>query len=157
ATNNPGNNDKKTLVKLELIVNGEWVEIYGGNFEGEGPKYFSYDFGAVGTYQLQHRIGTGNNWTPISVNVENCDAPECPSGYMIGDLNFSEIGTSQNWGWAHKFEFDGSESETRSINNKKGSLGGSVTVSYNHINEMITVEEGDGVSITHLYISNDEI
>ena len=94
------------------------------------------------------------NYLTYSIEEVICDELECESGYMIGDKNFDEIGPSNNWGWAHKFVFEGSGFETRKIHQKNGPLDGSVTVSYN--NGVITVEEGDGVSISHLYISNIE-
>lgn len=96
-----------------------------------------------------------SDWSEIiSFSTSPCPVMDCPSGYMIGDKNFSEIGTSNNWGWAHQFTFDGSGSETREIHHKNGSLGGEVTISFS--NGDITVTEGEGVTISHMYISNVE-
>lgn len=81
---------------------------------------------------------------------------ECTSGYMIGSKDFDQIGTSKNWGWAHQFNFTEDGSETREIHHKNGSLGGEVTISYSQENGVVEVIEGEGVSITHIYISNDE-
>lgn len=83
-----------------------------------------------------------------------CPVMECESGYMIGDKDFSEIGKSNNWGWAHQFSFDGFGSETREIHHKNGTLGGEVTITYN--NGITTITEGEGVNITHLYLSDVE-
>lgn len=81
---------------------------------------------------------------------------ECESGYMIGNKDFDLIGNSKNWGWAHQFEFDQEsiDSETREIHHQNGSLGGEVTISYD--NGTVEINEGEGVTITHLYISNTE-
>jgi hypothetical protein len=81
---------------------------------------------------------------------------ECTSGYMIGDKEFELISPSKNWGWAHQFNFDSESigSETREIHHKNGSLGGEVTISFN--NGVVEITEGEGVTITHLYISNLE-
>lgn len=79
---------------------------------------------------------------------------ECNSGYMIGSKDFSLIGTSKNWGWAHQFDFTGNGSETREIHHKNGSLGGEVRISYT--DGVVEITEGEGVTITHIYISNNE-
>lgn len=83
-----------------------------------------------------------------------CPEMECESGYMLGNKDFSEIGTSKNWGWAHQFSFEENGFQTREIHNKNGSLEGEVTVSYN--DGTVEITEGEGVTITHLYISNVE-
>ncbi|MGY5850300.1 hypothetical protein [Salegentibacter sp. F14] len=89
----------------------------------------------------------------FTYTLETCEV-ECESGYMIGSKNFSEIGHSNNWGWAHYFEFEDGQSQTREIHHKNGSLGGEVTFTYS--DDQISVEEGNGVKITHLYISDTE-
>ncbi len=96
-----------------------------------------------------------SDWSEIyTFSSSPCSELECESGYMFGEKDFNLIGKSNNWGWAHQFTFDGSGSETREIHHKNGSLGGEVTISYNEGN--ISVVEGEGVKITHLYISDDE-
>lgn len=86
-----------------------------------------------------------------------CEEVECPAGYMIGSKDFNLIGNSNNWGWAHEFNFNGEDgSETREIHHKNGSLGGEVTISYSASQDMIEVTEGEGVNITHLYINDQE-
>ena len=84
---NANNKEQKTLVILELWneLSGEWNEIHQGNYDGAGPQYFSYDLGAEGTYQLQHRIGTGNNWTEISVSVVDCSDCEESFNYLANE------------------------------------------------------------------------
>ncbi|MEP6262931.1 MAG: hypothetical protein ABJ092_15250 [Gillisia sp.] len=84
AYNSGNGNTQKTLVILELWneLSGEWNEIHQGNYDGAGPQYFSYEFGAEGTYQLRHRIGTGNNWTEISVSVVDCSDCEESFSYV---------------------------------------------------------------------------
>ena len=151
----------------------------GGNFENTVLLYdeedldvnnsYTFTFAEVGiTSSANNAIvyakafgkdaGSGihgkNNFFLYDVQEVSCEEPVCESGYMIGDKNFNEIGKSNNWGWAHQFNFDGSGSEIREIHHKNGSLGGTVTVSFN--NGIVSVEEGDGVSISHLYVSNNE-
>lgn len=92
-------------------------------------------------------------YTAYEFSAEDC-ALVCESGYMIGSKDFSLIGTSNNWGWAHPFDFTENGSETREIHHKNGSLGGEVTITYN--NGIVEITEGEGVTITHLYISNIE-
>lgn len=95
----------------------------------------------------------------FNYEIQVCEVEEedCESGYMIGNKDFSDIGTSQNWGWAHQFDFNEENgSETREIHQKNGSLGGEVTISYDADSGEISVEEGEGVKISHLYISNQE-
>ncbi|MGM1054991.1 MAG: hypothetical protein ACQEWG_03785 [Bacteroidota bacterium] len=89
---NKNDKEQKTLVKLELWneESGEWKEIHQGNYDGEGPKYFSYDFGAIGTYLLQYRIGTGDNWTSISVSVVDCNLCE---NALVAELVCGETNT----------------------------------------------------------------
>ena len=84
---NSNGKEQKTLVILELFdeVTGEWNEIHQGNYDGAGPQHFAYDFGAEGTYQLQHRIGTGNNWTAISVTVVDCSDCDESFSYVEND------------------------------------------------------------------------
>ncbi|NJY64012.1 hypothetical protein HC174_14810 [Salinimicrobium sp. CDJ15-81-2] len=96
-----------------------------------------------------------SEWSQIySFSTLNCPVMECESGYMIGDKDFSKIGKSNNWGWAHQFNFTSSGSETREIHHKNGTLGGEVTITYN--NGIATISEGEGVTITHLYLSDVE-
>ncbi len=162
-------------VRMGVFVNGGLPSLNGGgnaNVDSEfpynlnnGPELkwvvpYSAETTSVNIFATAWGHGAGDKiigkekYITYTLQEVTCDEPVCKSGYMVGNKNFNEIGSSNNWGWAHKFEFEGSASETRDIHHKNGSLGGSVTVSYN--NGVITVEEGDGVSISHLYISNDE-
>lgn len=113
-----------------------------------------YVFARMGNEDAGSQVlGDWEYFTYIITDL-TCEDVKCESGYMIGDLDFDEIATSKNWGWAHQFSFDGTGSETREIHHKNGTLEGTVTVTYN--NGLITIEEGEGVSISHLYISNDK-
>ncbi|GAB2771730.1 hypothetical protein [Salinimicrobium soli] len=98
-----------------------------------------------------------SEWSPtFFCSTAPCETA-CESGYMIGNKDFSEIGTSKNWGWAHEFDFNEvSGSEEREIHHKNGGLGGFVTISWNSEDQSITVEEGNNVTITHLYVSDNE-
>lgn len=97
-----------------------------------------------------------SEWSDVySCSTAPCEV-ECESGYMIGNKDFDLIGNSKNWGWAHYFDFaaipDGYE--TREIHHKNGSLEGEVTIFYNE--GVVEITEGEGVTITHLYLSTEE-
>lgn len=165
ATNANGNKLQKTHIFLQILVEGDnpetevieteyYDDIINTQIDGAGPIPVNYTFWEAGTYYLQYKIGSGSP-TAFSVFVAGCDQ-DCNSGYMIGDKNFNEIGPSNNWGWAHKFEFASSGGEeTREIHHKNGGLDGFVTVAYAE-DGTISVEAGEGVTITHLYISDVE-
>lgn len=152
-------NGKETLPK-------DAIKFDEADLDANGNYFYSYEilnvssndniyvFARMGNdYAGEEEHGDWEYFTYVISEV-NCNEPVCESGYMIGDKDFDEIGTSNNWGWAHQFNFTENGSETREIHHKNGSLGGEVTISYN--NENITVTEGEGVTITHMYISNDE-
>lgn len=85
------------------------------------------------------------------------DCQSCESGYMFGNKEFSVIGKSNNWGWANEFDFNNSTgSQTLEIKHKDDGLGGHVTISWNADDQTISVEESEGVTISHLYISDME-
>ena len=171
----PTGTDDIEEVKMGVFANGGLPTLNGGgnaNVDSEfpynldnGPELkwvipYSAGTTSVNIFATAWGHGAGDKITGkekyLTYVIEEviCDEPVCESGYMIGDNSFSGIGTSNNWGWAHKFEFGDSGSETREIHHKNGSLGGTVTVSFD--NGEISVAEGTGVNITHLYISNDE-
>ena len=95
---NSNEKEQKTLVILDLWVDGEegeegeWVNLLNENYEGAGPKYFSYDFGGEDTYLLQYRIGNGseNKFAQISVEVEDCSTCE---NLLVADLVCGDVNT----------------------------------------------------------------
>ena len=146
-----GPNAKTTNVQVQLeVAPDEWVPIHQDKANTE--SCFSYTFEEEKSYNLRYFIGGGGH-TDITISVQDCEV-ECASGYMIGDKDFSEIGTSANWGWAHQFNFTQNGEETREIHHKNGTLGGEVTISYENGN--VTVSEGEGVTISHMYLSDVE-
>ncbi len=93
------------------------------------------------------------NFFVYDVEEVTCE-PVCESGYMNGNKDFSEIGTSNNWGWAHQFNFVEAGFESREIYQKNSSLDGEVTILWD--NGTIEVTSEIGVNITHIYVSDEE-
>ena len=155
--NGPHNADTNIKIQIETSPgSGVWDSFKDLTYAGAGPEEYTYndEILNVGTYSFRVKIGSGGFDNMTTVTVVDCTVVDCQSGYMIGNKNFSDIGTSQNWGWAHQFEFAEYGSQIKEIHNKKGSLGGEVTVTWE--NGTISFTEGPGVSITHLYVSDIE-
>ena len=66
-------NDKPGNIplKLQLEVNGDWINIFNENFGGGGPENFLTTF-EKGIYNLRYQIGGGGH-TNFTLEVENCN------------------------------------------------------------------------------------
>ncbi|HSJ69565.1 MAG TPA: hypothetical protein VK921_17925 [Anditalea sp.] len=59
-------------LKLQLEVNGDWINIFNENFGGSGPESFLTTF-EMGVYNLRYQIGGGGH-TDFTLEVGNCNS-----------------------------------------------------------------------------------
>jgi hypothetical protein len=144
-----GPNPKATNVQVQLLVDGDYVQIGQGN---ENIQYcFNHTFTAAGDYQLRFKIGAdgADTWTAVTVTVPiDCDTPSTctesePDTAYVGDSVGSTVkGKNGNGAWWYYLDI-GSGSANVTADVWKGKTTDIGNVSYNASTKTITITLDD--------------